>query len=139
MLAIAAREADIVSVLIAMSPAGTFDLGDLRAAAIEDKLAWMCASAADRFDHIELHILLQRLVVTDKRTPVLADLAGRWGLTREEVAETPYALIGDVGEIAAALVARRERFGFSYYTVFDRDMEAFAPVVAALAEQQQSS
>jgi hypothetical protein len=28
---------------------------------------------------------------------------------------------------------RRERYGISYLTVFERDMEAFAPVVAQLA------
>ncbi len=133
MLALAAREADIVSVLVAMSPEGKFDLGELRAGAIEGKLAWMRAAAGERFAQVELHILLQRRAITDDRNPVLADLAARWGLTTEEVAATPYALVGTVAEIAAQLVARRERFGFSYYTVFDRDMEPFAPIVAALS------
>ena len=133
MLALAAREADIVSVLVAMSPVGAFDLGELRAAAVGDKLALLRASAADRFDQIELHLLLQRLVVTDEREPVLADIAARWGITAEEVAMSPYALIGTVGAIAGQLIARRERLGFSYYTIFDRDMELFAPIVAALS------
>ncbi len=135
MLALAAREADIVSVLVAMSPAGAFDLGELRAAAIADKLAWMRTAAGARFDEVELHVLLQRLAITDDPAPVLADLAGRWGLTPEEVAATPYALVGTVAAIAAQLITRRARFGFSYYTVFDRDMAAFAPVVAALTGQ----
>lgn len=118
---------------VAMSPEGKFDLGDLRAGAIEGKLSWMRAAAGERFAQVELHILLQRLAITNDRDPVLADLAARWGLTTEEVAATPYALVGTVAEIAAQLVARRERFGFSYYTVFDRDMESFAPIVAALS------
>jgi len=136
MLALAAREADIVSVLVAMSPGGKFDLGDLRAGAIEDKLAWMRASDGERFAQVELHILLQRLAITDDAASVHTDLAGRWGLTPEEASDTPYALIGTVAEIAGQLVVRRERFSFSYYTVFDRDMEAFAPIIAALNEKR---
>jgi hypothetical protein len=30
------------------------------------------------------------------------------------------------------LLARRERYGFSYYGVADAEMEAFAPIVAML-------
>jgi hypothetical protein len=31
------------------------------------------------------------------------------------------------------VLTNRERFGFSYISVFERDMEAFAPVVERLA------
>lgn len=133
MLALAAREADIVSVLVGMSPAGEFDLRDVRATALDAKVALLRASAGDRFARLELHLLVQQLAIGDAAPQVGAALAGRWHLTPEEVAETPYALIGTVDSIVAQLVARRRRFGFSYYTVRDRDMAAFAPVVAALA------
>jgi len=132
MLALAAREADIVSVLVGMSPAGEFDLREVRATALDAKVALLRASAGDRFDRLELHLLVQQLAVGDEAIGAGAALANRWHLTPDEVTETPYALIGTVGEIAAQLLARRERFGFSYYTVRDRDMAAFAPVVAAL-------
>lgn len=135
MLALAARQADIVSVLVAMSPTGVFDLSELRAEAIDAKIAWMREAAGARFDQLELHALLQHLAITDDATQATATLAGRWGLTTEEVNESPYALIGSVEEIVAQLVARRDRFGFSYYTAFDRDMEAFAPIITALKGQ----
>ena len=46
---------------------------------------------------------------------------------------SPYVLIGPVEAIAEQLAERRERLGVSYVTVFERDLEAFAPVIARLA------
>ncbi|MHB1711651.1 MAG: TIGR03621 family F420-dependent LLM class oxidoreductase, partial [Acidimicrobiales bacterium] len=53
--------------------------------------------------------------------------------TPEEVAQSPIAIIGTVDEIVQDLRHRREIFGFSYIVVHEAEMEAFAPVVAALA------
>jgi hypothetical protein len=44
-------------------------------------------------------------------------------------------LLGTIDEICETVRRRRERYGISYLTVFERDMEAFAPVVARLAGQ----
>ena len=136
MLALAARQADIVSVLVAMSPTGVFDLSELRAEAIDAKIAWIREAAGDRFDQLELHALLQHLAITDNAAEAQAGLSRRWKINPEEVAASPYALLGTVDAIVAQLVTRRDRFGFSYYTVFDRDMEAFAPIIAALREKR---
>jgi len=38
-----------------------------------------------------------------------------------------------VEQMIEALQQRRERWGISYYVIFERDMDAFAPVVARLA------
>jgi hypothetical protein len=46
------------------------------------------------------------------------------------VRETPYLLIGIVEEIVETLRARRPTLGISYVVVFERDMEALAPVLA---------
>ena len=51
----------------------------------------------------------------------------------EQAAESPVALIGSVDEIVEVLRERRQRFGFTYIVVHEAEMEAFAPVVAALA------
>ena len=62
------------------------------------------------------------------------ELAGRWPqLSPEEILQSPYVLIGTVRELVENLHARRERWGISYYVVFEPFMEALAPVVAALA------
>jgi hypothetical protein len=42
-------------------------------------------------------------------------------------------LIGSVDGIADELREKRERHGFSYWAVFEPELEAFAPVVALLA------
>ncbi len=43
------------------------------------------------------------------------------------------ALFGSVCEICDTIVARREQLGISYVTIAQRNMEEFAPIVAALA------
>ena len=55
------------------------------------------------------------------------------GVTAEQVDGSPIALIGTIEQIIERLVERRERFGFSYVVIHEAEMEAFAPVVAALA------
>jgi hypothetical protein len=48
------------------------------------------------------------------------------------VLESPFVLLGSVDEIVAQLVARRQRWGISYYVVFDDVVDAFAPIVDRL-------
>lgn len=135
MLAVAAREADIISILPGMSPQGEFVLAELRAEVMDAKIAIIRRTAGPRFVDLELHILLQAVNLTEQPQEEAASIAARWGLTAEEVRESPFALLGTVDDVAATLRARRERFGISYYTVFERDMEPFAPVVAALSRR----
>jgi hypothetical protein len=47
----------------------------------------------------------------------------------------PYALIGDTEQIIDILLERRERWGLTYWTIWEEDIDAFAPVVARLAGQ----
>ena len=54
-------------------------------------------------------------------------------MSEEEFASHPHALLGSVDTICATLQERRERFGFSYVTVPQRNMDDFAPVVARLS------
>jgi alkanesulfonate monooxygenase SsuD/methylene tetrahydromethanopterin reductase-like flavin-dependent oxidoreductase (luciferase family) len=44
-------------------------------------------------------------------------------------------LLGTVDEIVRQLQERRERYGFSYITVFEPMLETFAPVVKELSGQ----
>ena len=59
-------------------------------------------------------------------------IAGTIGVTPEQVEATPFALVGPTSKIIEDLLARRDRWGFSYVIVGMNDVEAFAPVVAAL-------
>ena len=47
--------------------------------------------------------------------------------------ESPQFLVGDLEQIVAKLQLNRERFGFSYYVLWEGSMENFAPVVKRLA------
>ena len=113
---------------------GTFRMQS--AAEADDRVAHVRAKAGKRFDDLELHVLVQSVVVTPDRRAVAATMAAEddLGLTADEVLETPFLLLGTVPEIAAQLRERRERFGFSYLTVHAPSMAALAPVIGVVRE-----
>ena len=45
----------------------------------------------------------------------------------KQVLEVPYLLIGTVDQICEDVLARREQYGISYITVYEKNMEALAP------------
>ena len=62
------------------------------------------------------------------------ELARRWTqLSPEEILQSPYVLIGTVDKLIEDLHARRERWGISYYVIFEPYADTFAPVVTRLA------
>ena len=72
--------------------------------------------------------------MTDDREQAATELSAQWpALSPEEVLETPFVIIGSVDQIVETLQARRERWGFSYYVIWDTHAEAMAPVVARLS------
>jgi probable F420-dependent oxidoreductase len=133
-LTLAAREASIVGLVPRARRDGSgLDLSDLSDAATREKLEWVRAAAGARFDSLEINALIQAVVVADQRMTAADQLASRFKVAREVVLETVYVAVGTIDEICETLRQRRERYGISYLTVFERDMEAFAPVVARLA------
>jgi probable F420-dependent oxidoreductase len=87
--------------------------------------------AGDRFDALELNALVQVVDVTDDAGVAIAALCEQVPtLDPAAVGELPYVLIGTVDEIAAKLRRCRDRWGITYFVV--RDLEAFAPVIAAV-------
>jgi probable F420-dependent oxidoreductase len=134
LLSLAAREASIVSLVPrARRDGGGLDRGDFGEAAFRQKIEWVRAAAGDRLAALELHTLIQAVVVTDRRAIAAEQLATRFKIGPELVLESPYVLCGTVEEICETLRQRRQTHGISYVTVFDRDLEVFAPVVERLA------
>jgi probable F420-dependent oxidoreductase len=87
---------------------------------LEDRIAVVRDAAGDRFDAIELNALIQFVVHTDDREASAAELAAALGgVTPEFVLESPFVLLGTHEQMAEALVERQQRFGVSYWTVFD--------------------
>jgi hypothetical protein len=56
-------------------------------------------------------------------------------VSTDVILQAPYLLIGTVDQICEDLLARRERYGISYISVFEQSMEVLAPVVARLVGQ----
>jgi probable F420-dependent oxidoreductase len=131
-LALAAREADIVGITTRALPDGSKDAADMTAAATERKIAWVREAAGDRFDQIELNIICPTVEITNDRRAAAERLAADLPVTAEEVLDSPVVLIGTVDEIVSTLQERRERYGFSYIVVLEPVVEAFAPVVERL-------
>lgn len=79
-------------------------------------------------------MLIQAVVITGDRQAAAAELAAeRFSpFTSQDVLDTPFLLIGTIDEIADQLRERRERYGFSFITVHEPFMRAFAPVIGRL-------
>jgi len=108
-LSLAAREASIVGLVPrARRDGGGLDRADFGEAALRQKVDWVRAAAGDRFDSLELHALIQAVVVTAQRVAAAEKLAARFGVARELVLESPYVLVGTVDEICASLRERCE-------------------------------
>lgn len=139
MLTLAGQRADIVSITpIARRDGSGLETSDATAAAMDRKLAWLRAGAGNRFDTLTINVLLQHLTVTDRPAAAqdaLARLSDDWEMAPADLADSPLILIGTVEEIADRIVARRVRWGISYYTIFAPVLDAFMPVINAVQRQ----
>jgi probable F420-dependent oxidoreductase len=135
MLSIAAREADIVGINPNLAPGEVnAEVGrDGTAERADEKLAWVKQAAGNRFDDIEFNALVFIGIVTDDRLTMAGNFASMFGLTAEEALEVPSAFVGTVDQICDDMLARRERFKISYYTLSEGAIDAFAPVVERMA------
>ncbi|MFJ9866952.1 LLM class F420-dependent oxidoreductase [Streptomyces sp. NPDC101165] len=137
MLRLAAEHADVVGFTGARLVPGTTTgkLQPVDAEAVDERVARYRELAADRAEPAELNLLLQLVAVTDDPEPVLKPLLERQpGLTPDRALALPIVLAGPLEQVVARVRAQRERFGFSYLTVLEPYMEAFAPVIARLRE-----
>ena len=135
-LKLAAEQADIVGFSGLRQdrgrPPGTFVLDN--DVAMDQRVAYFRSLAGNR--EIDYNVLIQRVVVTDDRREAAAEWHAeteeRSAADVDELLRAPQLLFGTVDEMVQQLIAHRERYGFSYFTVFEGMMETFAPVVAEL-------
>ena len=134
-LSIAAREADIVGVnpQLTAGAVGPEAIASAQADKYQERLGWIKEAAGDRFDQLELQCLTFLVQVVANRAEVLEQMSPMFGLTPEQAATMPIALVGSAEEIAADLRQRREQLGLSYIVIHEGEMDAFAPVVSELA------
>jgi probable F420-dependent oxidoreductase len=132
MLQLAARQADIVG-LEDHQFADRVSGGTVHVANSAEQVQIVREAAGSRFEELELNVFAARTVVTDDRARTIGDLASELNLTPAQVEASTSFLVGSVDGIVEQLQERRERLGISYVMIFDRAMDAFAPVVARLA------
>jgi probable F420-dependent oxidoreductase len=125
MLALAARVADIVSVVSPNRSGVTPVLGDdATLARVRDRVAVVRAQAGSRFDAIELHMR----VFTATAEPQAA------GLTADDAAASPHVLVRPARAMADKVLRLRDELGFTYFTVSERFTDEFARVISLLAK-----
>jgi len=105
------------------------------ASAVAGRIDHIRRAAGERFGRIELS-LVTTVVIADRRRSAAEQFArdrGWSGISVDDVLEMPSIFIGSPDAIVEQMHARRERYGFSYFVVMDRALEAVAPIVARLA------
>jgi len=140
LLSIAAREADIIGFIPRARADGQGqDLMDATPEALDQKITWVREAAGERFADLELGILVAQVLTTEDREQaaqfIATTLAAVLNASPALILQAPYLLLGTVDQICEDLLARRDRYGISYISVFEQSLEALAPVVARLAGQ----
>jgi len=133
-LRLTAEHADIAAFTAARTRDGGA-LEPLAAEELDERVALYRKLAAGRAEPAELNLLVQIVAVTDDPGAAIQPwLSHIPDLTEQQVLELPIVLVGTLDDIVERVRAQRDRFGFSYLTVLEPNMEAFAPVIARLRE-----
>ncbi|MFT3855722.1 MAG: TIGR03621 family F420-dependent LLM class oxidoreductase [Ilumatobacteraceae bacterium] len=133
MLTFAARHADIVGLNVHLpSSPGEASARDALPASMEAKVALVREAAGERFAALELNAWISVARVTDDLGRLGNRLSARFGAPVDEVLRSPLVLVGSAAEIADEVLARRERWGYSYVCLPQDQAHAFAPIVRRL-------
>ena len=98
-----------------------------------EKVAIVAAAGAHRLNDIEMNIRTFFVKVTNDRDKTVEGISSMFGVTKEMIDASPFALIGSVESCIEQLLERRERWGFSYTIVGAENIDECAPIVAALS------
>ena len=144
MLRLAARHADIISVVPMTTKSGKGLLSGITLEKTIEKVELIRKAAGDRFAKIELNWAITAIVITDDREKTaemaLSAIAGGLHpnlevdteLSVEDILTSPYVAIGTHEQIADQLREVRRLTSMSYVGVFPTQMDAFAPVIPLL-------
>ncbi|RFS81184.1 TIGR03621 family F420-dependent LLM class oxidoreductase [Actinomadura spongiicola] len=134
MLGIAGRHADTIGILPRALPEGTIsdEITERLPDTIGRKVDWV-REAADGRD-VELSMMVTPVFGADpRRTAAKVAVMRGWGTAAAElVLDMPSQFVGPPEHIAEQMLARRDRYGFTYYQVPDAMLENFAPVIPLL-------
>lgn len=137
MLSIAGRFADIITLNPPVASDGnSIDMAEATADATAQQITWIREAAGDRFAEIEIGNFVIGGVKTEREQrldPRIAAAFRSRSTGEQQAPQGIYTLLGSVDQICEQVLANRERFGISYISVLEQDIETFAPVVARLA------
>ena len=126
----AARTAEIVGFVPQSLPDGGLEPAAYAATAFERRVAALEAALADATERTAPP---ERSVLVFRMAADASGITGELGdLPADELARSPYALIGSPRTMADAVLERQERWGLSYTVCFDDDLDAMIPVIDAL-------
>ena len=133
-LSYAAREADIIGIngTLTAGIVGPEALSTMTAESVDEKVAIVAAAGAHRLNDIEMNIRTFFVKVTNDRAATVEGISSMFGVSKDMIDASPFALIGSVEECIEQLLERRERWGFSYTIVGAENIDECAPIVAAL-------
>jgi probable F420-dependent oxidoreductase len=140
---LAAREADIVGLDLRQRGEAILDAFEART---DVRVGWIREEAGDRFADLDVSVLrlLGDITITRQPLKVASELAERYTgwtgipISAQDVLESPYSLIGSVGDLVDKLGRIRERWGINSFLIgwFDEtSLRDIAPVVEQLAER----
>lgn len=138
-LAHAARHADTVSLTMMgrTLPDGQSHEARWEADRLDRAVALIGRAADGRARPLELHALVQAVVVTDdRRRAAEAVVVEVPTLSVDDALTTPFLALGTHDEIADHLRTCRDRWGISYFSV--RSIDAFTPVIDRLRKGDSS-
>ncbi len=134
-LKLAAQLADIVGINPSLKDGvvNADTIAEMSAEAVTEKIEIVNRAAGPRMSNIELNIRTFLVDIRDSADEAINGTANMLKVAPKLVANSPFALMGPPEKIAEDLLARRERWGFSYVIVGGEDVNSFAPVIKLLA------
>ncbi len=136
-LSFAAREADIIGIngTLTAGVVGPEALSTMTAESVDEKVNIVAdvAKSVGRLNDIEMNIRTFFVKVTNDRNKTVDGISQMFGVSREMIDSSPFALIGSVESCIEQLLERREKWGFSYTIVGAENIDECAPIVAALS------
>lgn len=135
LLRLAAREADHIGLLPQFDVRGRPIFAQSTERATADKVALLRAVATERFERIEVSVLVADCGLVGGRGVAGSALTRLKSMAPLLVGGSPYVLYGTLARLREQLLRRRERLGISTYIWSARHTDEMAPLVEALAGQ----
>ena len=131
MLSLAAREADIVSIAAnnQLRPAMDSPFTGFGFKQVNEQAGWVREAAGERYASVELNVRVLAVVINPDREAAARELSSNLGVPAEDLLDSPFVFIGDLGQIEEQIVRMREQLGISYFTISQRHAAPLLPLI----------